>query len=209
MHWDMAERMVGVLPQSKLRIWCLYVRPLHSSLPSGVIHEDENLSLCEHFPESAPGLALGVLQADEADDGCFSRHNRQFIGKSSDAYVFRIRVFVNDRNEPAPLRLYTNMKVNVALPPNWIYLWDGFTAECERGKGYMPAFINALCGRFAAENRIGAAALININNGASRRAIAKSGFARVALLTHLRVLGRDLILSSYRISEQLPGKRQP
>ncbi len=196
-----AEKAMDFMPGAKFRKWILL--ELGFDQMARLAGEDSGLFLRELTPANLDRLKEVAAHVNtarlykrlEAGNRCFLAE----LGRRPVAYLW---LFQNARTKALQLKACTDMHVDLIIPPKWAYLWDVWTDPCFRGRGIQPNATRILCGRLIGEGCRGLVTLVNAANRSSLRAFAKNRFDRRAALFHIRLLGRDLVLSRYEVSEE-------
>jgi ribosomal protein S18 acetylase RimI-like enzyme len=196
-----AEKAMNFVPGAKFRKWILL--ELGFDQMCRLDGEDSGLCLREVTPSSLDRLAGVNAQLNTARlHKRLEAGNRCFLAEMRGHPLAYLWLFRNDGTKAQQLNACTDMQVDLIIPPKWAYLWDVWTEPRFRGRGIQPNATRILCGRLIGEGCRGLVTLVNAANRSSLRAFARNGFSRRAALFHIRLLGRDLLLSRYEVSEE-------
>ena len=191
------EKGFGYLPDSKFRRWLALVLTFE---PGWDRIELEQHPLTVRELSSQELRLLKNVNPDYDIEPLLERFglgNECFVGQMKGQPVFYQWVLYNRAESAVHVNTRVNMRVDLVLPPQWVYVWDGRTEASYRGRGIQPLAVRALCRQLRAEGCRGAVCLVNVNGASGFRAFSKNGFRHAASLIHLRCFGRDLVLGSY------------
>ena len=102
--------------------------------------------------------------------------------------------------EDAPFLLSEKIRPYIVIPlySNEAYIWDCFTSPRFRGQGIYPKALIETCEMLKRGGVKKVLILVNSTNKASIRGIEKAGFKKIAVLPHIRFMGRHFVLGKAR-----------
>lgn len=195
------EKAMNFMPGAKFRKWILL--ELGFDQMCRFTGEDSGLCLRELTPSSLERLKDVNAHVNTARlHKRLEAGNRCFLAEMEGRPVLYQWLYLNSVSEAVHLNNHTDMHVDLVIPPRWAYLWDVWTNHRFRGRGIQPMATRILCAQLVEEGCSGLVTLVNASNRSSLRARAKNHFVRRAALFHIRVLGRDLVLTHYEVLDE-------